>query len=202
MSEGIVVVGRRQRSRVEAERLVLEFERSGLSRRAFCAQHGLSVPSLDQYRKRCRAAGTSSKSAHAAAAQAAANRILPMEFVDAGALPVESLRALRVELANGRRIEVAPSDKNHQGYLWQYETPGGSVVFDFRMGREREGPRRQDGPRATSSATQRKSARAADRVACQPPRRTKKRAAKERRLQGRQLPALLMEQAHPLFGIS
>ena len=31
--------------------------------------------------------------------------------------------------------------KNHQGYLWQYGTPGGSVVFDFRMGREREGPR-------------------------------------------------------------
>ena len=30
--------------------------------------------------------------------------------------------------------------KNHQGYLWQYGSPGGSVVFDFRMGREREGP--------------------------------------------------------------
>lgn len=33
------------------------------------------------------------------------------------------------------------SGKNHQGYLWQYGTPGGSVVFDFRMGRSREGPR-------------------------------------------------------------
>jgi transposase len=31
--------------------------------------------------------------------------------------------------------------KNHQAYLWQYGTPGGSVVFDFRMGREREGPK-------------------------------------------------------------
>ena len=31
--------------------------------------------------------------------------------------------------------------KNHQGYLWQYGSPGGSVVFDFRMGREREGPK-------------------------------------------------------------
>jgi transposase len=30
---------------------------------------------------------------------------------------------------------------NHQGYLWQYGTPGGSVVFDFRMGRAREGPK-------------------------------------------------------------
>ena len=32
--------------------------------------------------------------------------------------------------------------KNHQAYLWQYSRPGGSVVFDFRMGREREGPKR------------------------------------------------------------
>jgi transposase len=31
--------------------------------------------------------------------------------------------------------------KNHQSYLWQYGTPGGAVVFDFRMGREREGPK-------------------------------------------------------------
>src|ERR1700751_949813 len=26
--------------------------------------------------------------------------------------------------------------------LWQYSRPGGAVVFDFRMGREREGPKR------------------------------------------------------------
>jgi hypothetical protein len=32
--------------------------------------------------------------------------------------------------------------KNHQAYLWQYSRPGGGVVFDFRMGREREGPKR------------------------------------------------------------
>lgn len=30
--------------------------------------------------------------------------------------------------------------KNHQGYLWQYGRPGGSAVFEFRMGRGREGP--------------------------------------------------------------
>ena len=30
--------------------------------------------------------------------------------------------------------------KNHQAYLWQYGTPGGNVIFDFRMGRGREGP--------------------------------------------------------------
>jgi hypothetical protein len=32
--------------------------------------------------------------------------------------------------------------KNHQAYLWQYGKPGGSVVFDFRLGRGREGPKR------------------------------------------------------------
>src|SRR3984893_18714409 len=32
--------------------------------------------------------------------------------------------------------------KHHQAYLWQYSKPGGVVVFDFRMGREREGPKR------------------------------------------------------------
>lgn len=29
----------------------------------------------------------------------------------------------------------------HTGYLWQYGKPGGSVVFDFRMGRDAGGPR-------------------------------------------------------------
>ena len=32
--------------------------------------------------------------------------------------------------------------KNRQAYLWQYSRPNGSVVFDFRLGREREGPKR------------------------------------------------------------
>lgn len=32
------------------------------------------------------------------------------------------------------------SGRNHQAYLWQYGRPGGSVMFDFRMGRGREGP--------------------------------------------------------------
>ena len=34
------------------------------------------------------------------------------------------------------------SGKNHQSYLWQYGTPGGATVFDFRMTRGREGPMR------------------------------------------------------------
>jgi len=32
--------------------------------------------------------------------------------------------------------------QNHQAYLWQYGTPGGGVVFDFRLGRGRDGPKK------------------------------------------------------------
>ena len=31
--------------------------------------------------------------------------------------------------------------QNHQAYLWQYGRPGGGVVFDFQLGRGREGPK-------------------------------------------------------------
>ena len=31
---------------------------------------------------------------------------------------------------------------NHQAYLWQYGKPGGETVFDFCLGRGREGPRK------------------------------------------------------------
>jgi len=30
--------------------------------------------------------------------------------------------------------------RNHQAYIWEYSVPGGPVVFDFQMGRGREGP--------------------------------------------------------------
>ena len=59
--------------------------------------------------------------------------------------------AMRKELLAGGYIQAdeTPVDvqthdkrgKNHQGYLWQYGTPGGGVVFDFRMSRAREGPK-------------------------------------------------------------
>jgi transposase len=41
-------------------------------------------------------------------------------------------------------VPVQMHDKrgsNHQAYLWQYGKPGGETVFDFRMGRDRDGPR-------------------------------------------------------------
>jgi transposase len=60
--------------------------------------------------------------------------------------------AMGQELLNGSYIQADETTvgvqmhdgrgKNHQAYLWQYSKPGGVVVFDFRMGREREGPKR------------------------------------------------------------
>jgi len=31
--------------------------------------------------------------------------------------------------------------RNHQAYLWEYSRPRGPVIYEFRMGREREGPK-------------------------------------------------------------
>ena len=42
-------------------------------------------------------------------------------------------------------VPVQMHDKrgaDHQAYLWQYGRPGGETVFDFRMGRGREGPQK------------------------------------------------------------
>lgn len=45
--------------------------------------------------------------------------------------------------ADETTVDVQTHDKrgeNHQAYLWQYGRPGGETVFDFQMGRGREGP--------------------------------------------------------------
>jgi transposase len=54
--------------------------------------------------------------------------LLDGTYIQADETPVD------VQMHDGR-------GQNHQAYLWQYGRPGGSVVFDFRMGRGRDGPR-------------------------------------------------------------
>jgi transposase len=85
--------------------------------------------------------------------------------LNAGELLIPIAAAMKRELLAGSYIQadetpvgVQTHDKrgrNHQSYLWQYGSPGktgvptdrsssagsGSVVFDFRMGRDREGPK-------------------------------------------------------------
>ncbi len=68
-----------------------------------------------------------------------------------GELLIPMVAAMRRELISGSYIQAdeTPVDvqmpegrgKNHQAYLWQYGRPGGSVVFDFRLGRRRDGPK-------------------------------------------------------------
>jgi transposase len=50
-------------------------------------------------------------------------------YIQADETPVD------VQMHDGR-------GQNHQAYLWQYGRPGGSVVFDFRLGRGRDGPKK------------------------------------------------------------
>jgi transposase len=69
----------------------------------------------------------------------------------AGALLVPVVRAQKLELLAGAYVQAdettlpcqtgEKSGRNHRAYLWEYSQPGGLVVFDFRMGRGREGPK-------------------------------------------------------------
>jgi transposase len=60
-----------------------------------------------------------------------------------GAMHKDLLKERYVQ-ADETIVAVQMHDKrgsNHQAYLWQYGKPGGETVFDFRMGRDRDGPR-------------------------------------------------------------
>lgn len=62
----------------------------------------------------------------------------------ASAIKQELLRGSYIQ-ADETPVPVQTHDgrgKNHEAYLWQYGKPGGTVVFDFQMGRGREGPKR------------------------------------------------------------
>jgi transposase len=69
-----------------------------------------------------------------------------------GDLLTPLVAVMRTELLEGTYIQAdeTPVDvqtrdgrsRNHPGYLWQYGTPGGATIFEFRMGRGREGPTR------------------------------------------------------------
>lgn len=68
-----------------------------------------------------------------------------------GELLMPVAAAMRQELLAGSYLQADETPvpvqmhegrgRNHQAYLWQYGRPGGTVVFDFRLGRGREGPK-------------------------------------------------------------
>ena len=69
----------------------------------------------------------------------------------AGELLLPLAAAVKRELLGGAYLQAdetpisvqlhAGTGSNHQAYLWQYGRPGASTVFDFQMGRGREGPK-------------------------------------------------------------
>lgn len=73
-----------------------------------------------------------------------------------GELLIPIAEAMRRELLGGSYIQADETTvdvqmhdgrgQNHQAYLWQYGRPGGGVVFDFRLGRGRDGPKNFLGP--------------------------------------------------------
>jgi predicted RNase H-like nuclease (RuvC/YqgF family) len=96
-TEAMELVRRRRRSRAEAEELVGEFESSGQTREAFCAGHGLSVASLDRYRRLV------AEATHRTGRRA--GRLVAVEVMSE--VSTSNRRGgLWVELAKGRRIEV------------------------------------------------------------------------------------------------
>jgi transposase len=62
-------------------------------------------------------------------AAAIGHELLSGGYIQADETPVP------VQMHDGR-------GKHHQAYLWQYGRPGASTVFDFRIGRGREGPKK------------------------------------------------------------
>jgi len=62
----------------------------------------------------------------------------------AEAMRTDLLRASYLQ-ADETTVPVQMHDKrgaDHQAYLWQYGKPGGETVFDFQMGRGRDGPKK------------------------------------------------------------
>lgn len=103
MNTSGVVALKRRLSRSEAERLVWDFEQSGLRRNEFCEARGLNVYTLDAWRKRIAQSKTEDK-------------IVPIEIVEDDAVLRGARQTagmgwsgqFRVVLSRGLRIEVEP----------------------------------------------------------------------------------------------
>ena len=103
MNTNGLVAAKRRLSQTEAERLVCEFEESGLRRKEFCARRGLNLHTFDAWRKRIAQLGS-------------AEKIVPVEIVEVHETNRGSMRAgslvpngqFRIVLADGLRIEVEP----------------------------------------------------------------------------------------------
>jgi hypothetical protein len=85
------------RNAAEVEKIVVDFERSGLNRREFCERRGIARPTLDWYRRRVRASRSSAN-------------FVPVKIKGARSQATarvigEEGKGFALVLANGRRIE-------------------------------------------------------------------------------------------------
>lgn len=99
MSEGQVPQVRRRRSGAEVEKLVAEYEVSGLGRAEFCRTHALSLSTLTRYCKRRQAQGEAG----------GAGRWVAVEVSGADPATSGGRSGLTVILSGGRRIEIGRS---------------------------------------------------------------------------------------------
>ena len=91
------------------------------------------------------------KGAAATVGPVAHRKTLTDAILAAGSLLKPVAGAQRVELLAGGYVQAdettmpcqvpEKTGRNHRAYMWEYSAPGGVVVFDFRMGRGREGPK-------------------------------------------------------------
>jgi hypothetical protein len=119
MRDTRAVVAGRRRSQAEAEGLVRDFEQSGLTRKAFCEARGVALHRLDYYRNRERTRRVATP----------AEELLPVELI--GATPAGG--SLRVELANGRRVDVAIASATIDDvYIDEVNTPKNCSLHSLR----------------------------------------------------------------------
>jgi hypothetical protein len=105
--EQVVGNGVQRRSRAEADRLVAEYEASGMSRREFCVRQGVALGTLDLYRKRQRREARAASAGEGGRGSGA--KLVAVEVAGKQRKEWESGCGLAVVLGRGRRIEVRAS---------------------------------------------------------------------------------------------
>jgi hypothetical protein len=91
----------------------MEYEQSGLTRRVFCRQHGISLATLDNYRRQRACAPSQAQDSApvsiSSSASSSAVTFVPVELVERSSLHRQTAgngASIYIELARGRRIAV------------------------------------------------------------------------------------------------
>jgi transposase-like protein len=88
----------------------MEYEQSGLTRRVFCRQHGISPATLDNYRRQHACESGHALDAAPAPRSASAFGFVPVELVERLSphrQRSDDSASLHIELVSGRRIAVS-----------------------------------------------------------------------------------------------